>query len=206
MCCTDRRGVVRVLAMLIASATTCAARATGARADELVEAVWKEQHMTFAYRSAGPVHTCAGLRTQLRSLLRTLGVRESVTITVTGCEQFEAPRSVSVALVSPVEATAENLSDLVSRSPSQELAARVRGTGIEAPQSPARFPARWRTISFAGALHLRLTPADCELLKQLRRELMPKLAVRVVSDRMRCPGDLASGYRPQLVVSALVAD
>jgi hypothetical protein len=67
-----------------------------------------------------------------------------------------------------------------------------------------RFSAEWKTISLANALHLRSTPADCELLKQLRREPMPKLAVRVISDTMRCSSDLASGARPQLVVAALV--
>ena len=80
-----------------------------------------------------------------------------------------------------------------------------RGQAPATTETMPRFRAEWKTISFANALHLRLTPADCELLKQLRRELMPKLAIRVVRDRMRCSSDLASGYRPQLLVAALVA-
>jgi len=34
---------------------------------------------------------------------------------------------------------------------------------------------------------------------------MPKLALQVVSDRLRCSSDLASGFRPRLVVLALLA-
>jgi hypothetical protein len=112
---------------------------------------------------------------------------------------------VSIALASPVEATAENLSALTSHDPTEQLAARVRGEPLATADTTPRFAAQWKAISFANALHLRLSPADCELLKQLRRELIPKLAIRLISDRMRCSSDLASGYRPQLAVAALVA-
>ena len=54
-------------------------------------------------------------------------------------------------------------------------------------------------------MRLRLTPGDCELLRQLQRDVMPKLSVRVLRDKMRCESDLGSGNRPQLVVAALVS-
>ena len=75
--------VVR-MALVVASVTGCSASAFSAHAGGIVEAVWREQHVSFGYRSAGPAHTCAGLRTQLRSLLTLLGVHEAMTITVGG--------------------------------------------------------------------------------------------------------------------------
>jgi hypothetical protein len=196
--------VVR-MAFVVASVTACSASALGAHAGGIVEAVWREQRVSFGYHSAGPAHTCTGLRTQLRSLLTLLGVHETMTITVRGCEDSATTRVVNIALASPVEATPENISQLTSHDATEQLVARVHGEAPATAETMPRFRAEWKTISFANALHLRLTPADCELLKQLRHELMPKLAIRVVRDSMRCSSDLASGYRPQLVVAALVA-
>jgi hypothetical protein len=199
----SRRRVAGTI-FVIASAVVFAGNAPGAQTNGVVAAVWKEQRISFEYRSAGAAHTCAGLRTQLRSLLTLLGAHPSMTITASGCEDHATTRVMSIALASPVEATTENASELGSRDATDQLAARVRGESAALETRP-RFAAEWKTIAFANALHLRLTPADCELLKQLRRELLPKLAIRVISDKMRCSSDLASGYRPQLVVAALVA-
>ena len=107
-----------------------------------------------------------------------------------------------MVVVSPFEA-AETLDAPVTSDAKQELIARVRGETSGA--APATFPARWKTISFATAMRLRLSPGDCELLKQLQRDVMPRLSVRVLRDRMRCQSDLGSGFRPQLVIAVLVA-
>jgi hypothetical protein len=194
--------VARAVFVLAATAFG-ASPALGAHVGDVVEAVWKEQQLTFGYRSAPVAHTCSGLRTRLRSLLTTLGVHPSMMVTVTGCE--DSTRVVSITLASPVEATTENIEALAPRGAIEDLKAKVRGEPVATAETLRRFSAEWKTISFANALHLRLTPADCELLKQLRRDLMPKLTIRIVSDRMRCASDLASGHRPQLVVMALVA-
>jgi len=199
------RKAARTVLLILATTLLGATSAHGEHVDGVVQAVWKEQQISFAYRTGGAAHTCAGLRTQLRALLVMLGVRETMMITVTGCEQDATMRVVHIALASPIEATPQSLVELTSRNATEQLAARLRGGQPPAAQTVPRFAAEWKTISFANALHLRLSPADCELLKQLRRELMPKLEVRMVKDRMRCSSDLASGYRPQLVVRALVA-
>lgn len=118
---------------------------------------------------------------------------------MTGCDNGSSTRIVSVELSSPVEAT---LRAVTAYDATRQLAARVRGEPLPDATTLESFPAQWKTLSFANALYLRLTPADCEL-KQLQREIMPKLSVRVISDRMRCLSE-SSSYRPQLVVAALV--
>ena len=50
-----------------------------------------------------------------------------------------------------------------------------------------------------------LEPGDCELIDELRRKVLPKLAIRVVKDSTHCtPQQLTIG-QPQLEVEALVA-
>ena len=202
-------GFIRSLRLALTyslAATALAGLSARAAADapgaDVVEAVWKEQRISCGYRD--PTHTCAGLRTQLRSILRALGSRETLTISVAGCDNPAATRTVDIALASAVEATPDNIGKLTTYAPTEELAARVQGRALPDAESLPRFRAQWKTISFANALRLRLTAADCELLRRLRRELMPKMAVRVIDDRLRCPSALGSGHRPQLVVAALI--
>jgi hypothetical protein len=167
-----------------------------------VEAVWKQQQLSLTYRTAGAVHTCAGLRSQLRSLLILLGAHETLTVEVQGCEDTEGTRVVRIAIASPFERNGMPVSE---QDATAQLIERLRRVDPATANAEGPFLAQWKTISFSNALSLRLTPADCELLRQLRYQVMPKLSVRVVSDRMRCTNDLASGNRPRLVVAALVA-
>jgi hypothetical protein len=186
------------------SAFLLAASAIGAAEpdpDLDVEAVWIQQRVSFAYRAADAVHTCAGLRSQLRTLLILLGAHETITIDVQRCDDAGSTRVVHITITSPFESSDERASQ---RDATARLVARLNGLDPSTPIAAEPFVARWRTVSFANSMSLRLTPADCELLKQLRDQVIPRLSVRVVSDRMRCTSDLASGNRPRLVLAALV--
>jgi hypothetical protein len=174
-----------------------------AHADDAVPAVWKKQEISFVYRGGASVHTCGGLSSQLRTLLTALGAHATTTITLIDCDDASPAHEVALVIASPFAATSESPELLSAPDATERLVARVRGETI--PETPATFPARWKTISFANAMRLRLTPGDCELLRQLQRDVMPKLSVRVVRDKMRCQSDFGSGNRPQLVVAALVA-
>jgi hypothetical protein len=50
---------------------------------------------------------------------------------------------------------------------------------------------------------LGLSPGDCELIEQIERKVLPKLAVRVVSSDMRCTPNQMSMGQPRLEVEAL---
>jgi hypothetical protein len=191
------RGLPLACAALLALSTTCA---RGDEASDSVEAVWKQQQLSFVYRSSGAVHTCSALRSRLRSLLVLLGAHETTTVNVQRCD--ESASTLHIAIASPFVAGEAGAAEPDATA---QLVARLRGEDPAAQDAPPPFPAHWKTISFANALSLRLTPADCELLIQVRQLVVPKLAVRVVSDRMRCSSDLNSGNRPQLVVAALVS-
>ena len=65
-----------------------------------------------------------------------------------------------------------------------------------------QVPAQWQRISLSrGAVDLE--PGDCELIDELRRKVLPRLAIRVVKDSTHCtPQQLTLG-QPQLEVEAL---
>jgi hypothetical protein len=195
----------RVARLVLASALTVSLGAATVQpaSSDMIQAIWKVQRISFTYRGAS--HTCSGLGERLRSILLYVGVHENVTISLQGCHGQRGTRIAHILLASPAEATEENLSEVTSHDSRSELIARLRGGRLASAEDIARFPAAWRTISFANALPLRLTATDCELLRDLRREVFPKLAIRVINDEMNCTLGGSSVSRPQLTVAALVA-
>jgi hypothetical protein len=103
-----------------------------------------------------------------------------------------------------VAATAENLRAVTDYDSKDMLVARLRGLQLPAAGEVARFPATWRTLSLRDA-GMELTAADCELVQQLRRQILPKLSVQIVREPARCTATLSRGLAPPtLKVRALV--
>jgi hypothetical protein len=66
------------------------------------------------------------------------------------------------------------------------------------------FPAAWRTVTISGT---KLGGGDCELLRQLRQQVLSKLSVRIVTDNLeQCSTVFARGVAPRLIVRALIAE
>ena len=79
----------------------------------------------------------------------------------------------------------------------------MRGEKEDA-EALAEFPAHWKRISLSRG-DLDLEPGDCELIDQLRRKVLPRLAVRAVKDDTQCSPHQLSPGQPKLQVDALVA-
>ena len=181
------------------------ADATERGAPESVQAIWKNQEFAFFYQSQTTFYSCSSLEAKLERLLKALGVRKpSVTVRSVDCQSgpVRMPRVV-VNVTAPVEATPQALAERDKGKSKRELTARVRGEK-EDPEALAPFPAQWKRVSLnRGALGLE--PGDCELIDEMRRKVLPKLAIRVVEDNTHCtPQQLTIG-QPQLEVEALVA-
>ncbi|HKU16839.1 MAG TPA: hypothetical protein VJQ52_20770 [Steroidobacteraceae bacterium] len=170
---------------------------------EVVEAVWKPQRMTFVYRGYTTFYSCDGLQQKLETILTTVGAQGGIALRTYGCDDQMATARFEIVLASPVEATAENVQQLTTYDSQDELIARVRGEPLASATDLPRFPAVWKTISFARNRDMRLAPGDCELVSQLRRHILPHMAVHIVSDKVRC-SQFGNIGKPQLVVSALV--
>ena len=190
------RAAVLLLAAGVASAQ--------AQPDQpVVEAVWKPQQMNFVYRGYSTLYSCGSLQEKLEKILMTVGARGGIQMRACSCDDQLAIARFQIVLASPVEATPENVQALTTYDPQDELVARVRGEQLASAEDLQRFPAVWKTISFARSREMRLAPGDCELVEQLRRHILPRMSVQVVSDRVRCSpwGNIG---KPRLTVSALV--
>jgi hypothetical protein len=170
----------------------------------VVEAVWKPQRINFVYHGYSTLYTCSALQEKLEAILTTVGARgDSVELRAYSCDDQLSTARFEIALASPVEATPENVQELTTYDSRDELVARVRGERLATGEDLQRFPAVWKTISFARNREMRLQPGDCELVLQLRRQILQRMAVQIVSDRVQC-SDFGNIGRPRLTVSALV--
>ena len=203
-----RRGrsiAIPCVAVLLAVSTAQAQSADEPAATEpvVVEAVWKPQRINFVYRGYSTLYSCRGLQDKLEKILTTVGARDHVELRAYACDDALSIARFQIALASPVEATPENVQELTTYDARDELVARVRGEQLASAEDLQRFPAVWKTISFARSREMRLEPGDCELVQQLRRHVLPRMSVQIVSDRVRC-SEFGNIGRPQLTVSALV--
>jgi hypothetical protein len=180
------------------------AHAQSAADAAVVEAVWKPQRINFVYHGYSTLYTCSGLQEKLEKILTTVGARDgSVQLRAYSCNDALSVARFQIALASPVEATAENVQELTSYDARDELVARVRGEQLTSAADLERFRAQWKTISFARSREMKLDRGDCELVRQLRRHILPRMSVQIVTDRVRCSpfGNIGP---PRLTVSALV--
>lgn len=167
-----------------------------------IEAVWKVQRLEFNYLNGDTIYTCASLRQKLARILEALGAHEHMRLQSGMCDETGRSRIV-VVLASPVIATEENVRALTTYSAEQLLIARTRGMRLPAAEDLQRFPAHWKTVSFARDRSMRLSPGDCDLVRQLRRQVLPHLSVQITQDSLNCGSAL---FNPRLTVAALTAD
>jgi hypothetical protein len=177
---------------------------TPSTALQIVEAVWKVQSLNFAYNGYATVYSCDALLEKVRDILQVLGARESTRIRSWGCTDMVTSGRMEITLESPVEATPESVQALTSYDSTQQLVARVRNERLDRAEELPRFPATWKTISMSRDRQLKLGPSDCELVEQLRRDVFPRMSIRVESSRLHCSAVLGNIGQPQLRVAALV--
>lgn len=171
---------------------------------QIVEAVWKVQSLDFAYSGYATVYSCDALRAKVRDILQVLGARETVRIRSWGCTDMLTHGRMEITLESPVEATPENVQALTTYDSTHRLVARVRNERLDRAEELPRFPATWKTVSMRDK-PLKLGPGDCELVEQLRRDVLPRMSIRVERDRLRCSAVFGNIGQPQLRIAALVA-
>jgi hypothetical protein len=196
------------LSALAAFATLLMAAAVAAEEQpQPVQAIWKPQEITFYFQSFTTFYSCSGLENKLERLLKSLGVTADVKVRAAECPSGTAqmPRVV-MKVTAPVEATPDALAERDKDKSTRDLSARVNGKEAEQAlaKSLEQFPAQWRRVSLSRG-KLDIEPGDCELIDELRRKVLPKLAIRIVKNNLQCsPNQLTLG-QPQLEVEALVA-
>lgn len=168
-----------------------------------VQAIWKQQDASFHFQSFTTFYSCRSLADKVKRLLVALGASPDTQVRSSSCNGNEIARMpyLRIKVISPIEATPAALAELEKSRSTRELTARVRGE--RATDASDQFPANWQPVSLSRG-KFDLEPGDCELIDQLKRKVLPKLAVRIVKDDMQCtPNQLTMG-QPKLEVEALV--
>ena len=166
----------------------------------------RTQEFTFYYQSFTTFYSCESLETKLEQILRLLGAHAEVRVSEVDCGRgpVRAPRA-EIRLISPVEATSEAIAEVKKDASKRELVARVSGERAQAVDLAEQFPAQWKQVTIGqGRATSSLGSGDCELLDQVRRRILPKLAVRVIKDNTPCPPNPGTLARPSIVVEALI--
>ena len=195
-----RTFIVELAALLTLAPAAILANPT----DEEVSAVWKAQQVNFEYRGYSTTYSCRSLQDKLEIILRTVGARENVRLQSYVCDEHLGIARFQISMQSPVIASDENIRELTTHDSKDELVARVNGEQLPGAADLERFPAVWKKVSFARDRYMRLDRGDCELVEQLRRQILPRMSVQIVKDNIRCSSAFGNISSPRLTVSALV--
>lgn len=195
----------RIAQIGIACLATLLAMANGAERADAAEivATWKPQRLVFNYRSVGRNYTCAILEYKIKMILQRLGASEQLEMKRFACRDLAGHARFEVVMRSPIEASDENIREITQYDSEDELLARLHGAGLPSAAEIETFPAVWTTVSFR---RLDLDSADCALVQQIRRQILPKMAVQVTKDiaGVDCSQELTGIAGPKLTVLALV--
>jgi hypothetical protein len=177
------------------------------RVGQLVEAVWKVQSFNFVFGGYTTSYSCNSLGRRVHSVLTSIGVLDSLRVYMVDCTDLAGGARMRITLASPVEATPENVRALTTHDTRDVLVAKLRNEQLDTAADLERFPATWTQVSLNRTVRPRLEAGDCELIRQLRRDVLPRLSVQVTREDLHCSvGSLGRFTPPKLTVTALIAD
>ena len=147
-----------------------------------IAVVWKEQHLNFFYMGRTSRYSCEGLRDKVRAMLLDLGARRDIRVTALGCDDAAArarPGSLGPSLNIVVSTPA--LPDAAAKPPH--------------PGDLAAVDARFEAFTITSDAIRNMGIADCELVEEFSRQILPKLAARNLKQDITCVPLQQSGSR-----------
>lgn len=198
--------IAAAAAASFASPPLPAQSAADAQGDARVSAVWVEYELDFTYMGFTSYYSCDGLRDKLRWILEQIGARPGFRITTRGCARMSGPELMPAAHIVaalPAEATPEVLERLAGEASKRELVARATGGSEAAQEATAQFPARPRRTEFKSSPIGRIQDGDCELMQQMRDQVLVPMGVRILEYNVRCAPRTVSVGSVRLVVETL---
>jgi hypothetical protein len=189
--CVDRlRQVVRcasVLSVAVAGAGTASAAASHSSSsasivNEPAAAVWQAYELQFHYFASHTYYSCSGLESRLEAILRELGADKDVRASVTGC--------------------------FGTADVGNMLNARIKvRMPVAAGDAPAEsFLASSKVVTVRGGRQGASMSGDCELLEQVRDQILPALKLERVKDDLNCIPGAANSPNRSLQVRALLPE
>ena len=166
-----------------------------------VTAIWHRQSFDFQVRTTAALYSCSGVQTKLAAILKALGVQQGMRLECLGAS---SPRNLQLRLHtrSAVEATEANVAAAVEFDAKDRLLAHIKQQQLPTAADVPRFTAYWREVEVHRLRHLGLDSVECELLEEVRRQIFPRLALRMDKDGLSCRSGAASrlGYRLRVQV------
>lgn len=153
-------------------------------ADHSVTAQWQDYDLNFHYFGFTSYYTCSGIESKLEELLRELGADPKVRVSATGCfGSNDIGKSISARIK--------------VRMPIQQ-------TAVAPSVDGASFKATSKSVVLRSGRGGDYGSTDCELLEQVRDQLLPALKMKLVKDDLRCiPGQPSLGSRGIEVMALL---
>ncbi len=146
-----------------------------------LQAVWKEQHLDFAYIGRTARYSCQGLRDKMRSLLLDLGARRDLQVSLYACDESESLRR---GYLGP------RLSLVFSTPALPDASAKPLHAGDLIPVN-----ARYEPFTLTSDAFRNYGVGDCELVEEFARDILPHLSTRNVKQDITCIPYQASGSR-----------
>ena len=167
--------------LLGVTAWAAAAETTGTPQSSAESAVWTPRELRFVYQGFTAQYSCEGLRERVAEVLQQLGARGDLDVREWGCVSLGLPDAfpgVSIRMNVLQPATA--------------------GT------SAAAVPAHWKRVDLTGSRG-QLETGECELLEQIRAQILPLFATRQIEYGSNCQPHQrqlgATGLRAEVLVA-----
>ena len=187
--------------MLAAVLSQAAYAGSPADSTQPVQSVWKPVEIKYSYVGFTTAYECDAFESKIKSILLKLGAAPQTRVQANGCINTRPSRNFFVTVTTATPIPASEAKEPANKA-TKELAERL--TGKKDPLQTDPFPAQWQTVDLSRDRKLDLEPGDCELMDGLKKEVLPKLSVKVIEDRVMCTPNSLSIQTPQLTVSALV--
>jgi hypothetical protein len=189
-----------VLAAVLSQAAYAAAPADS---PQPVQSVWKPVEIKYSYVGFTTAYNCDSFESKVKNILLTLGATPLTKVKANGCIDVNRPsRNFFVTVTTATPIPASEAKEPANKA-TKELTERL--TGKTDPLKTYPFPAQWKTIELSRDRNLDLEPGDCELMEGLKKDVLPKIGVKIVAERVSCTPNTIGITTPELTVSALVA-
>jgi len=168
-----------------------------------VDAIWRQHRINFEFHSFNVRYSCTALASKVRSILKALGAHRDLNVTA-NCAGNALTTSANLLLILklPVVASEENVRAATTYTTQQELVAQLHSVQLPSVTDLQRFSAQLHTIALTRDRRLSLDSGDCDLLGDIRDQLLPKLGIS--SSSFICFNG-GTRTRPRFEVAALVA-
>jgi hypothetical protein len=140
---------------------------------QVVEAQWEVYQIRFFYRGLTSHYSCDALERKLRRLLVLLGARHDARVETSCTDPRNNLRSPNVRRV--------------QRSQKVAMAFAMPVLADKTDTSQEIIAAEWQDSRVVGKLSRYMDAADCELLEQFLRNVIPRLEVKSTTKALNCP-------------------